>query len=136
MIDLYLSTDGKHTVHVSAETAEVLYKLAPHARALYETVVKNYGNKAQMWQGAITGKATEPKVLPAMAVPQPAAAKPADGAPLCPVHHRPMAYRQGRRGAFWSCPARYDDGSWCRNTQNIGAVAPKPKGGESREVYA
>jgi len=53
MIELFLSSDGKHTVHVSAETPEELAELAPKAKALYEKVIESYGNKAQMWQLAI-----------------------------------------------------------------------------------
>ena len=40
MIDLYLSTDGKHTVHVSADSPEQLNQLAPHAMKLYGAVIK------------------------------------------------------------------------------------------------
>jgi hypothetical protein len=50
MIELFLSSDGKHTVHVSAETPEEITELAPKAKALYDKIVESYGNKAQMWQ--------------------------------------------------------------------------------------
>jgi hypothetical protein len=43
MIELYLSSDGKHTVHVAAETPEAMNKLAPYARSLYEQVLAQYG---------------------------------------------------------------------------------------------
>ena len=52
MIELSLSSDGKHTVHISAETPEELAELAPKAKALYDKIVESYGNKAQMWQEA------------------------------------------------------------------------------------
>ena len=48
MIELYLSSDGKHTVHVSATTPEQLERLEPGANALYERVLQRYGTKAQM----------------------------------------------------------------------------------------
>jgi hypothetical protein len=35
LIELYLSTDGKHTVHVAAETRAAMDELAPYARRLY-----------------------------------------------------------------------------------------------------
>ena|SRR5450759_4893927 len=114
MIDLYLSSDGKHTVHVAAESPEELDKLTPAAKALYEAVIKAYGNKAQMW-GAATGKNTnrdEPGKGLATAAPATISK-----APLCPVHHQPMAYRQGRYGAFWSCRMRQPNGHWCRITK-------------------
>ena len=53
MIERFLSSDRKHTVHVSAETPEELAELAPRTRALYEKVIESQGNKAQMWQLAI-----------------------------------------------------------------------------------
>jgi hypothetical protein len=49
MIDLCLSSDGKHAVHVSADSPEQLSSLAPHAMRLYEAVLKSYGNIAEMW---------------------------------------------------------------------------------------
>jgi len=58
MIELFLSSDGKHTVHIAAETPEKFQTLVPHAKAYYEAIVKNYGNKAQMWQGAINGRSS------------------------------------------------------------------------------
>ena len=54
MIELFLSSDGKHTVHVAADTPEQLARLAPSARSLYQKVLESYGTKAQMWQ-AVTG---------------------------------------------------------------------------------
>ena len=44
-----LSSDGKHTVHVSAETPDEMIKLLPQAKLVYEAVVRTYGTKAQMW---------------------------------------------------------------------------------------
>ena len=64
MIELYLSSDGKHTVHVSTETLEEIVELAPKAKALYDKIVEAYGNKAQMWQEAGIVKA-HTKALPA-----------------------------------------------------------------------
>ena len=49
MMELYLSSDGKHTVHVSAETPDEMVKLLPQAKLVYEAVVRTYGTKAQMW---------------------------------------------------------------------------------------
>ncbi|MBM3187668.1 MAG: hypothetical protein FJZ90_02990 [Chloroflexi bacterium] len=100
MMELFLSSDGKHTVHVAAQTPEELIQLLPQAKLVYEAVVRAYGGKSQTQ-------------------------KPANGngngkhhgeAPLCPVHKTPMAYREGRYGSFWSCPTRTADGGWCNCT--------------------
>lgn len=53
MIEPFPSSDGKHTVHVSAETSEELAELGPKAKTLYEKIIESYGNKAQMWKLAI-----------------------------------------------------------------------------------
>ena len=122
MIELFLSTDGKHTVHVNAETPEEMATLAPYAKALYQKVLDEYGTKAKMWGDAIhgngnghsNGRATVGKRMDTVQEAQQAVA------PVCPVHQRPLAYRQGRSGPFWSCPTRNPaDGSWCRVTKQV-----------------
>lgn len=112
---LYLSSDGKHTVHVSEETPEKMMKLLPHAKLLYEAIVGAYGTKAQMWEKRGNGEAKGNGHANGNGDGQ------KDGhaerkAPLCPVHKTPMAYREGRFGAFWSCPTRTSDRSWCSCT--------------------
>ena len=109
MIDLYLSSDGKHTVHVSAQTPAEIVDLLPEAEAVYDAVVRKYGTKAEMTNGNGNGKMSEK-----------GAVEPAHGAkaPVCPVHHREMAYREGRHGPFWSCPERMVNGAWCTVTKD------------------
>jgi hypothetical protein len=34
-------------------------------------------------------------------------------APTCAIHHQPMNLMNGKRGSFWSCHEKMDDGSWC-----------------------
>jgi hypothetical protein len=120
MIELYLSSDGKHTVHVAAETPAQMNVLANYADALYARVLQQYGTKPQLWEAARTGQTTGQTNGHASAEKRsaPAAQAPAD-APLCPEHERPLAYRQGRFGAFWSCPTRRPDGSWCTYTVQV-----------------
>jgi hypothetical protein len=41
-----------------------------------------------------------------------------DSAPLeasvrCAIHKLPMVRMDGKRGAFWSCHEKLEDGSWC-----------------------
>ena len=117
MIELFLSTDGKHTVHVTAETPEELAELAPKAKALYETVLFQFGTKAQMWQAAGNGNgnghATFGKRFDTVEQAQEAVT------PRCPLHHTPMKFREGRLGPFWSCGRRKPNGAWCQHTQEV-----------------
>ena len=109
MIELYLSTDGKHTVHVSAETPEELTKLVPAAKTLYQTVLSEFGSKVPSRNGAVSpGKRVDTVEQAQQAV-----------APRCPTHNEAMVYRKGRRGPFWSCPVREADGKWCGHTQEV-----------------
>jgi hypothetical protein len=34
-------------------------------------------------------------------------------APMCAIHKTPMQKVQGKKGSFWSCHTKLDDGSWC-----------------------
>lgn len=40
------------------------------------------------------------------------------GAPMCPVHNRPMKMFNGKYGNFWKCTAKIGDG-WCNEKVNI-----------------
>lgn len=117
MIELYLSSDGKHTVHAKADTPEQMNELASHAKALYEAVLSEYGTKAQMWgkagSGRSDGQARKGRRVDTVEQARQAVA------PRCPEHQTPMAYRQGRYGAFWSCPRKQPDGSWCEHTSKV-----------------
>ena len=133
MIELFLSTDGKHTVHVSAQTPEELKVLGPVAKALYQEVLAEFGTKAEMWQSAMNGNshanghangqaksnghAQVSKRIDTVAQVQ------AEVIPHCPMHQRPMAFRQGRMGPFWSCPTRKPDGRWCQVTKEVIGMA-------------
>jgi hypothetical protein len=125
MIELFLSTDGKHTVHVSAQTPEEMAKLAPVAKELYQEVLAEFGTKAEMWQSAMNGnghangQAKSQAQAPVVKRMEPVAQAQADAIPRCPMHQRPMAFRQGRMGPFWSCPTRKPDGRWCQVTKEV-----------------
>lgn len=126
MIELFLSTDGKHTVHASAQTPEEMNALAPKAKALYQKVLAEFGTKADLWQAAMNGQSNGNaksngqtqggKRIDTVAQAQAAVT------PHCPVHKRPMKYRQGRLGPFWSCPTRKPDGRWCQVTKEVTAA--------------
>jgi hypothetical protein len=83
-------------------------------------VLEQYGTKPHLWEAARTGQTHGHPNGPAPAEKRIAAVAhaPAD-APRCPEHERPLAYRQGRFGAFWSCPTRRPDGSWCTHTVQV-----------------
>ena len=123
MIELFLSSDGKHTVHVSADTPEQMATLVPHAMTLYQDVLATYGTKAQMWGDAIQNKGNGNGHTNG----QTTVGKRADTveqareivAPLCPAHQTPMTYRKGRYGDFWSCHTRKPDGRWCNVTYEV-----------------
>ena len=126
MIELYLSSDGKHTVHAAAETPEKLEALELSARLLYERVLGTYGTKAEMWREATNAKGNGGAKA---ATPNTESKRDAHRrAPRCPVHSREMVLRKGRFGAFWSCPTRQLNGSWCQVTQEVtdSEQAPEP----------
>jgi hypothetical protein len=124
MIELFLSSDGKHTIHASAGTPAELAELGPKARALYEKIIESYGNKAQMWQLAID---KEPATLKnAREIPIGAHNR-SRSVPICPIHGKPMRLRQGKYGTFWSCPTRNPDGRWCQVTKETHSYGDEKK---------
>jgi hypothetical protein len=102
--------------------------LAPIAKALYRHVLEEFGTKAQMWQTAINGNghangqaksnghAQVVKRIDTVAQAHEAVT------PRCPMHQRPMAFRQGRMGPFWSCPTRSATGRWCPVTKEVTGI--------------
>lgn len=111
MIELYLSTDGKHTVHLSAMTLEETERLMPEALRFYRHIVKELGTKPALWEAVMNGKRS-----PA-SNGQNGAAHSDEDAPLCKIHQTPMVLQKGRFGAFWSCRQRNEFGRWCSVTQ-------------------
>jgi len=118
MIDFYLSSDGKHTVHVFADTPEEMVRLLPR-NGLYDTVVNSYGNKAQMWESVVNGK-TNGAIK--------AGARPKwrtycqSGSPLSDAQPANATAPRAIR-PLWSCPARLANGHWCTVTR----TRPRPK---------
>lgn len=120
MIELFLSTDGKQTVHIQADTKEEMDKLLPYAKALYLKIVEELGTKAQMWQEAMNGNGKSKQ--PASFGKRIDTAEQVDEvlAPKCPVHLTPMKKRKGLYGEFWSCGIRLQNGAWCNQTNSGG----------------
>lgn len=98
-IEMYLSTDGKHTVHVKA-TEGLVTEAYTQAKKIYDQILKDYG------------KGTVQKVIEEMD---------SGDVPTCPEHHIAMklhpagiSKRTGKPyNAFWTCPV--ED---CKRTEN------------------
>jgi len=54
--EIFLSTDGKHTVRVQADTPKGRQQAGKWAISVYEALVKRLGTKADMWDKAMNGK--------------------------------------------------------------------------------
>ena len=91
-----LAVDGHHIVTVTTDDAADTKAALTCGRALYEALVKHYGAPESSH----------------VVSPDAADAGTAE-APMCVVHEVPMVRMQGKRGPFWSCHARMDDGSFC-----------------------
>jgi hypothetical protein len=91
MVELVLSTDGKHSVRVSAKSVAEAAEVLPEAQRLLAQLRARPAASPRANQGE---------------------------APVCPVHQTPMVLRHGRNGDFWSCNQKLADGSWCKEKQN------------------
>jgi hypothetical protein len=90
-----LSTDGKHTVIVTSDDPQAIKEASSWAQATYERLVERYGLKGE--QRASNGDRQQEETVPE-----------------CAIHHVPMVLVEGKRGPFWSCHERNEDGSWCK----------------------
>lgn len=90
-----LSTDGKHTVIGTTDRADQVDNVQAWAMATYEHFVKRYGLKGEhKANGNGNGNGSEET-------------------PTCAIHKVPMGRVEGRKGPFWSCHQKMEDGSWC-----------------------
>lgn len=98
-IEIFLSTDGKQTIHVTAETEEEMNKWLPYARKLYDKIVKTLGTKAEMWEKAMGKKATKGRTVPTR---------------LCKVHNVQMKQRISKRTGkpYFSHSRQDENGEW------------------------
>ena len=113
MIEVYLSSDGKHTIHLSVSDRQEMDRMFPYAKALYQKIISSLGTKPQLWDGVMNGKKhtngqSYGKRIDTVEQVQDQVA------PICPVHQTPMKLRDGEYGQFWSCGRRNQDGNWCR----------------------
>jgi hypothetical protein len=89
-----LHTDGRHVVTISDDDPVRIQEQLAHAKGIFLK-------------------------LQDFARQQPAAVPSPDGEdpPDCTVHQQPMVLVKGRKGPFWSCHAKLEDGSWCTVTR-------------------
>lgn len=97
MFELYLSTDGKHTVHVSVDKIEdeaTMMKVYENAKKVYQRLVEDFGTKQAQ---AVKEYSKNGK----------------EEIPVCAFHKKPMTKVIGQYGEFWTCRNKMDDGTWC-----------------------
>ena len=87
-----MCTDGKHKVIVTFEDPAGSKAAIAAARGIYSQLTR-------------AEELAEPTNLAGLSAE--------DDPPICAVHQIPMVLMNGRRGPFWSCHERNDDGSWC-----------------------
>ena len=95
-----LATDGRHSVTVSCDDPKETNVAVAWAKATYEALAERYGH--------IQFK--DPK----------AEAGEPHAAPVWAVHDVPMVRMEGKRGPFWSCHQRTEDGSFCSYRPSTG----------------
>ena len=105
--EVFLSTDGKHTVHFKAQTSNGRVQGYVWARETYKNLVEAFGTKAQMWEKTMSKETSKTPVTASPVAPQ------------CGIHGTPMVWKTGNSKttgkpyAFWSCPTRNADNSYC-----------------------
>lgn len=112
MMEIFLSSDGKHTVHLSASSVEESERLLPSAMALYNAIVEKLGTKPSLWEPVMNGKRGRSESNGHEVAGN------GTGGPLCPEHRTPMTLQRGKFGNFWSCHQKDELGQWCRFRQD------------------
>jgi len=85
--EIYLSTDGKHTVHIKANTKDGRKAGGEWALKVYEGIANRLGTKPKMWGDVMKKKeSTEPYT-----------------GPHCPKCKGEMVLRDGKYGKFYGC---------------------------------
>ena len=92
-----LSLDGAHTISVTSDEPAAMKTAVAWAKATYDALVEHDRKAATPVAG--DGKTDDEAG--------------ADAAPICAVHQKAMVRVQGKRGPFWSCHERTEDGRFC-----------------------
>jgi hypothetical protein len=98
-----LAVDGNHTVSVASDDPVAVTEGLIWAQDTYKKLVK----MRQPHQVEGTGT-TAPIALQ----DKPDYSEPGE-TPVCEVHDVAMVWQKGRKGYFWSCHEKNEDGSWC-----------------------
>jgi hypothetical protein len=85
-----LASDGKHAVTISGDDQQEVSDALAWARETYTDLVGPFGPRLPNFEDHL-----------------------GDKAPICKLHDIPMVKQLGRKGAFWSCHQKNQDGSWC-----------------------
>jgi hypothetical protein len=104
--EIFISSDGKNTVHAKASTPEGRKAAVKWSMQVYEELILKYGTKANMWEKNMNGKAIPPVA---------SSDAPKTAEMVCGVHGTPLTYHsEGKWGPWWSCSQKNADGSYCR----------------------
>src|SRR5712691_10892503 len=96
LYQIEMSTDGKHKVVIKIEDPAGTDAALAWARATYAKLLRDDDLAASQSQA----KSTESVIDD-------------DDPPMCGVHDVEMILVRGRKGPFWCCHEKNDDGSWC-----------------------
>ena len=84
-----LASDGKHAVTISGDDQQEVSDALEWARETYADLVGPSGSRLRSLEDDL-----------------------GDEAPICELHDIPMVKQLGRKGYFWSCHQKNQDGSW------------------------
>ena len=98
-----LSVDGKHSVSVQSDDPAAVTEGLLWAKKTWGQLLKLPGKPFQTLANDVADRDAE----------SPRSSDNGDEAPICAVHDLPMVKVQGKRGEFWSCHQRNEDGGWC-----------------------
>ena len=103
-----LSVDGNHTVSVSGDDPVAVNDGLAWARGMSLKLKERAA--VSSYPGASD---TSPPAPSAASTVYHHDISPPESAPICAIHKQPMVKVNGRRGEFWSCHEKLDDGSYC-----------------------
>jgi hypothetical protein len=81
-----------------------------HVLTVYAPSANEALRRGRLAVKALLGMESKP---PASVATAPSNGHEAGPAPVCAIHKTPMQKVQGKKGSFWSCHTKLDDGSWC-----------------------
>ena len=93
-----LSLDGNHSVSVAGDDPTAVKEGLAWAKGVYDRLKER--SEQQTLSSSTTNEVSHHDISP----PQPV---------RCAIHKVSMVRMNGKRGAFWSCHEKLEDGSWC-----------------------